>query len=109
MGLTGTLRRVLRGGSWNNNNDNNLRVANRNRNNPSNTNNNNGFRLVAAPARGGKIAPTVAGVYGCRHGGCAIHAPWGPSSAPGAGDKHGRFRRTSPGPPIGEDGRNHFV
>jgi len=38
-------RRVLRGGSWNNN-DNNCRVANRNRNNPDNRNNNNGFRLV---------------------------------------------------------------
>ena len=38
-------RRVLRGGSWNNN-TNNLRCANRNNNNPTNTNNNNGFRCA---------------------------------------------------------------
>jgi len=43
-------RRVLRGGSWNNN-DNNLRAANRNRNNADNRNNNNGFRLVLQSAR----------------------------------------------------------
>ncbi len=41
-------RRVLRGGSWNNNNQN-ARAAYRNRNNPSNRNNNNGFRLVRRP------------------------------------------------------------
>ena len=41
-------RRVLRGGSWNNNPDN-LRSANRNRNNPDNRNNNIGFRLVCRP------------------------------------------------------------
>lgn len=39
-------RRVVRGGSWNNN-PNNLRAANRNRNNPQNRNNNLGFRLVS--------------------------------------------------------------
>jgi len=38
-------RRVLRGGSFNNN-DNNVRAANRNRNNPNNRNNNIGFRVV---------------------------------------------------------------
>ncbi|MBN1479309.1 SUMF1/EgtB/PvdO family nonheme iron enzyme [candidate division KSB1 bacterium] len=38
-------RRVLRGGSWNNN-ENNLRVTNRNRNNPQNRNNNIGFRCA---------------------------------------------------------------
>lgn len=43
--LASVLRRVLRGGSWNNK-PNNLRSANRNRNNATNRNNNNGFRLV---------------------------------------------------------------
>jgi len=38
-------RRVLRGGSWNNNR-NNARCAYRNRNEPDNFNNNIGFRLV---------------------------------------------------------------
>ncbi len=38
-------RRVLRGGSWNNN-DNNCRLANRNRNEPNNRNNNYGFRAA---------------------------------------------------------------
>ncbi|MBI3891481.1 MAG: SUMF1/EgtB/PvdO family nonheme iron enzyme [Candidatus Wallbacteria bacterium] len=37
-------RRVLRGGSWNNNTDN-LRSAYRNNNNPTNRNNNIGFRV----------------------------------------------------------------
>jgi len=40
-------RRVVRGGSWNNN-DNNARAVYRNRNNPNNRNNNNGFRVAAA-------------------------------------------------------------
>ena len=44
-GLKHCLKRVLRGGSWNNN-TNNMRSANRNRNSPSNRNNNNGFRLA---------------------------------------------------------------
>jgi hypothetical protein len=39
------VRRVLRGGSWNNN-ENNTRCARRNRNNPNNRNNNIGFRIV---------------------------------------------------------------
>ncbi|RLL48975.1 hypothetical protein D8Y20_13445 [Mariprofundus sp. EBB-1] len=38
-------KRVLRGGSWNNN-PNNMRSANRNRNSTDNRNNNIGFRLV---------------------------------------------------------------
>ncbi|MBK6948154.1 MAG: SUMF1/EgtB/PvdO family nonheme iron enzyme [Haliscomenobacter sp.] len=38
-------RRVVRGGSWNNN-DNNCRVSNRNRNTTDNRNNNIGFRLA---------------------------------------------------------------
>jgi len=37
-------RRVVRGGSWNNN-DENLRSANRNNNDPGNSNNNLGLRL----------------------------------------------------------------
>ena len=38
-------RRVIRGGSWNNN-PQNCRIAYRNNNHPSNRNNNIGFRLV---------------------------------------------------------------
>jgi formylglycine-generating enzyme required for sulfatase activity len=38
-------RRVVRGGSWNNN-SNNCRAANRNRNAPGDNNNNNGLRVV---------------------------------------------------------------
>ncbi|MBN1203037.1 MAG: SUMF1/EgtB/PvdO family nonheme iron enzyme [Anaerolineae bacterium] len=40
-------RRVVRGGSWNNN-QNNARCAYRNNNNPNNRNNNIGFRVVCA-------------------------------------------------------------
>ena len=40
-------RRVLRGGSFNNN-QRNVRCAYRNRNNPNNRNRNNGFRVVVA-------------------------------------------------------------
>jgi len=42
---TAPCRRVLRGGSWNNN-PRNLRSANRNRNTTDNRNNNNGFRVA---------------------------------------------------------------
>ena len=55
------VRRVLRGGSWNNN-PQNTRAANRNRNNTANRNNNNGFRLARTPAartRAFKDAPGV--------------------------------------------------
>lgn len=47
-------KRVLRGGSWNNN-GRNLRSANRNGNEPDNRNNNIGFRLALAhtPAAAG--------------------------------------------------------
>ncbi|MBM4038197.1 MAG: hypothetical protein FJ290_06740 [Planctomycetes bacterium] len=48
VGLRGE-RRVLRGGSWNNN-PRNLRSANRNRNHPENRNNNAGFRVVLSAA-----------------------------------------------------------
>jgi hypothetical protein len=41
-------RRVVRGGSWNNNNPTNFRAANRNRNQPDNRNNNLGFRCAKA-------------------------------------------------------------
>ncbi|MBK7365376.1 MAG: SUMF1/EgtB/PvdO family nonheme iron enzyme [Nitrosomonas sp.] len=42
-------RRVVRGGSWNNN-PQNLRSANRNRNNTDESNNNTGFRVASTPA-----------------------------------------------------------
>ena len=52
---TAPCRRVLRGGSWNNNPDN-LRAANRNRNTTGNRNNNNGFRVGSTlSARAGAI------------------------------------------------------
>lgn len=54
----GTLRkgrkRVLRGGSWNNN-GRNLRSARRNANSPDNRNNNIGFRLAGACLAGGSF------------------------------------------------------
>ncbi|HOH28182.1 MAG TPA: SUMF1/EgtB/PvdO family nonheme iron enzyme, partial [Candidatus Hydrogenedentes bacterium] len=62
--LTAKTRRVLRGGSWNNNPDN-LRSANRNRNNPDNRNNNNGFRVAVSvssrktPEPGFRSSPPV--------------------------------------------------
>ena len=58
---TAPCRRVLRGGSWNNN-PQNLRSANRNRNTTDNRNNNIGFRLGSTLlARAGVItvAPGV--------------------------------------------------
>ena len=39
-------KRVLRGGSWNNDNPENLRSSYRNNDNPDNRNPNNGFRCV---------------------------------------------------------------
>ncbi|WP_287698779.1 SUMF1/EgtB/PvdO family nonheme iron enzyme [Accumulibacter sp.] len=45
MGRPDTTRRVVRGGSWNNNRDN-ARCATRNDNDPGNRNNNLGLRLV---------------------------------------------------------------
>ena len=45
VGFPVTDRRVVRGGSWNNNQDN-ARTAYRNRNHPNNRNNNIGFRVV---------------------------------------------------------------
>jgi len=44
VGLPERWRRVVRGGSWNNNQDN-ARASNRNNNHPNNRNNNIGFRL----------------------------------------------------------------
>jgi hypothetical protein len=46
-GRANSHRRVLRGGSFNNN-QRNVRCAYRNRNNPNNRNRNNGFRVVVA-------------------------------------------------------------
>jgi hypothetical protein len=47
-GCPGRWRRVVRGGSWNNNQDN-ARASNRNNNHPNNRNNNIGFRVVCLP------------------------------------------------------------
>ena len=51
---TAPCRRVVRGGSWNNNPDN-LRSANRNRNTTDNRNNNLGFRVGSTLMRGCKV------------------------------------------------------
>jgi hypothetical protein len=56
------LRRLLRGGNWNNN-ATNCRVSYRNNNNPYNSNNNNGFRLCnAEQARTGILPAEIPGV-----------------------------------------------
>ena len=49
-------RRVVRGGSWNNNEDN-VRAAYRNRNNTDNRNDNQGFRVALSP----QLSPILAG------------------------------------------------
>jgi hypothetical protein len=58
-----TVRRVVRGGAFNNN-SNNARCAYRNNNNPQNRNNNIGFRVVvvssfsrSSPGRGVMLLP----------------------------------------------------
>ena len=85
---TAPCRRVVRGGSWNNNPDN-LRSANRNRNNTDNRNNNLGFR-VAARFHAGAGAITVA--PGAHQASRAIH------------DEHGRAqgRPARPAPVLGD-------
>jgi formylglycine-generating enzyme required for sulfatase activity len=54
-GDAGEVRRVLRGGSWNNN-ERNVRAANRNNNEPSNSNNNIGFRCARSISIGNRRA-----------------------------------------------------
>lgn len=49
-------KRVLRGGSWNND-QNNARAANRNRNEPDNWNDNDGFRCAQDSRRVGGYVP----------------------------------------------------
>lgn len=49
-------KRVLRGGSWNND-QNNARAANRNRNEPDNWNDNDGFRCAQDSSRVGASVP----------------------------------------------------
>ncbi len=58
---TAPCRRVVRGGSWNNNPDN-LRSANRNRNNTDNRNNNLGFRVARTLAAGADAITVAPGV-----------------------------------------------
>jgi len=61
-------RRVLRGGSWNNNPEN-ARSAKRNRNTPEKRNDNNGFRPASTLPIAGAVASTdVTGVHGSIHG-----------------------------------------
>ena len=55
-------RRVVRGGSWNNN-PQNLRSANRNRNTTDNRNNNLGFRLARTSFAGAAGIKVLAGVH----------------------------------------------
>jgi formylglycine-generating enzyme required for sulfatase activity len=59
-------RRVLRGGSWNNEPEN-MRSANRNRNDTDNRNDNIGFRLAQAARRPGAAAfkDAAGAVRGC--------------------------------------------
>ena len=66
VGLPERWRRVVRGGSWNNEPEN-LRSANRNRNNADNRNNNIGFRLAqsARAALGRARSRSVEGQAGC--------------------------------------------
>jgi hypothetical protein len=59
---TAPCRRVLRGGSWNNN-PRNLRAANRNRNTAENRNNNNGFRLGSTLSAGAGVITVPPGAH----------------------------------------------
>ena len=59
---TAPCRRVLRGGSWNNN-PQNLRAANRNRNTTDNRNNNNGFREGRTLFAGAGAITVASGVH----------------------------------------------
>ena len=56
-------RRVLRGGSWNNN-PRNVCSANRNRNRTTNRNNNIGFRISRTPYAGTEVSKDLSGVPG---------------------------------------------
>ncbi|MCP4416684.1 MAG: SUMF1/EgtB/PvdO family nonheme iron enzyme [Chloroflexi bacterium] len=60
--MWGQVKKVLRGGSWNNK-QSFVRAANRNNNNPDNTNNNIGFRCVVPPRL--FLNSQVHYVYGC--------------------------------------------
>jgi len=66
-------RRVLRGGSWNNN-PANLRAANRNRNTPDNRNNNIGFRVSSTTYGQSRLHSVQTGVHVVSPG------AWGESS-----------------------------
>jgi hypothetical protein len=59
---TAPCRRLVRGGSWNNN-PQNLRSANRNRNNPDNRNNNIGFRVARALFAGAGAITVAPGAH----------------------------------------------
>lgn len=64
-------KRVIRGGSWNNN-ARNVRAAYRNANHPSNRNDNLGFRLARAHRRAGRLTgdPTDVVTVGSRRVPC---------------------------------------
>jgi Sulfatase-modifying factor enzyme 1 len=59
---TAPCRRVVRGGSWNNN-PQNLRSANRNRNTTDNRNNNLGFRLGSTLSAGAGAITVASGAH----------------------------------------------
>ena len=67
-------RRVLRGGSWNNN-PRNLRVSNRNSNEPSNRNNNNGVRCAWDAGRRENAAARAGPIRETRRSGSAFLLP----------------------------------
>jgi len=56
-------KRVIRGGSWNNN-ARNVRAANRNQNDPDNRNDNLGFRCARAHHRTGRSGPEQIAIPG---------------------------------------------
>jgi hypothetical protein len=89
-------RRVLRGGSWNNN-PRNLRSAKRNRNNADNRNNNIGFRVASTPSCRSRRVDGRDGRAEVRPG-RVMMSRLRPVPQPGAASVLGFGRRTPPFP-----------